>query len=61
MLAQSNQTAANQAVLRLVVVDQTGAGIPNASIVATPAGGQPVTAMSDDRGVVTMPPVAPVR
>ena len=63
LAAQSgNQTAANQAnqaTLRLVVVDQTGAGIPNASIVATPAGGQPVTAMSDDRGVVTLPPVAP--
>jgi hypothetical protein len=62
LTAQSgNQAAANQAnqaQLRLVVVDQTGAGIPNATVVVTPVNGQPVTAMSDDRGVVTMPPVA---
>ena len=29
---------ANQAQLRLVVVDETGAGIPNATIVVTPTG-----------------------
>jgi hypothetical protein len=48
----------NQAQLRLIVVDQTGAGIPGATVVVTPAAGQPITATSDDRGVVTMPVLA---
>ena len=30
---------ANQTTLRLVVVDETGAGIPNATIILTPATG----------------------
>jgi len=50
---------ANQAQLRLVVVDQTGAGIPNATVVVTPATGEPITVMSDERGVATLPPLAP--
>ena len=49
---------ANQAQLRLVVVDQTGAGIPNATVVVTPVSGEPITVMSDDRGVATLPPLA---
>ena len=54
-LAQS----ANQAQLRLVVVDQTGAGIPSATVVVTPASGEPLTVMSDERGLATLPPMAP--
>jgi hypothetical protein len=50
---------ANLAQLRLVIVDQTGAGIPNATITVTPQGGsQPVTATSDERGLATLPDVA---
>jgi len=52
------QNSNNQAQLRLIVVDQTGAGIPAATITVTPAVGEPVTATSDDRGVATLPPLA---
>jgi hypothetical protein len=45
---------ANQAQLRLVVVDETGAGIPGAAIVLTPASGTPVTGTSDERGLATL-------
>jgi hypothetical protein len=46
---------ANRSELRLVVVDQTGAGIPAATIVVTPAtGGTPLTATSDERGIATV-------
>ena len=45
---------ANQAQLRLVVVDETGAGIPNATVVVTPVSGEPITVMSDERGLVTV-------
>jgi outer membrane receptor protein involved in Fe transport len=47
--------AANQAELRLVVVDTTNSGIPTASVTITPATGTPVTAMTDERGLVTLP------
>src|SRR4030095_14820232 len=46
---------ANQTQLRLVVVDETGAGIPNATIIVTPATGSAVTFTSDDRGLATSP------
>jgi hypothetical protein len=43
------------AQLHLVVVDQTGAGIPAATITVTPAnGGTPVTGVSDERGVAEL-------
>ena len=43
------------AQLHLVVVDQTGAGIPAATITLTsPAGGAAVTAVSDERGVADL-------
>jgi hypothetical protein len=60
-LPSAAQTAqpAGQAQLRLIVADETGAGIPNAEVIVTPAGGAPVTAMSDERGVVTVPGLAP--
>ena len=50
--------AANQAQLRLVVVDQTGAGIPAATVIVTPQNGQAITFESDARGVATAPPMA---
>jgi hypothetical protein len=53
------QNAANQAQLRLVVVDQTGAGIPAATITVKPATGDPIVFASDDHGVALAPPLAP--
>jgi hypothetical protein len=50
--------SANQAQLRLVIVDQTGAGIPAATVTVTPASGAPITATSDERGVATLPALA---
>ena len=47
----SAQNANNQSQLRLVVVDETGAGIPQATITVTPASGEAVTFASDDRGL----------
>jgi hypothetical protein len=47
--------AANQAQLRVVVVDESGAGIPAATIVVTPDNGQPVEFMADERGLATSP------
>src|SRR5690606_38601567 len=47
---------ANLAQLRLVIVDQTGAGIPGAMVSVTPqGGGTPKSAVSDERGVATVP------
>jgi hypothetical protein len=48
---------ANQTQLRLVVVDETGAGIPSATIIVTPASGNAVTFMTDDRGLAMSPPL----
>jgi hypothetical protein len=47
--------AANQAELRLVVVDTTNSGVPTATVTVTPPTGTPVTVMTDDRGLVTIP------
>jgi hypothetical protein len=52
------QNANNQTQLRVVVVDETGAGIPQATIVVTPAGGEPVTFATDDRGLAMSPTLA---
>ena len=49
------QQNANQTQLRLVIVDQTGAGIPNATVIVTPQTGTAVTFQSDDRGLATSP------
>ena len=46
---------ANQTQLRLVVVDETGAGIPNATIIVTPATGNALTFTTDERGLATSP------
>jgi hypothetical protein len=55
--------AASDAQLRLIVVDQTSAGIPTATVTLTPPVGQPITAATDERGVVTIPslPVGTVK
>src|SRR5688572_7355052 len=50
---------ANQTQLRLVVVDETGAGIPNATIIVTPAAGNAVTFTTDARGVASAPVLTP--
>jgi hypothetical protein len=47
--------AAGDAQLRLIVVDQTSAGIPTATVTLTPPVGQPITVNTDERGVVTVP------
>jgi hypothetical protein len=53
------QTAATQSQLRLVVVDQTGAGIPAATVTVKPASGEPVVFVSDEKGVASSPDLAP--
>jgi hypothetical protein len=55
---QNNQ---NQASLRLVIVDDTGAGIPMADVTITSkvAGAQPVTYKSDDKGLAISPALTP--
>jgi len=54
----SAQNANNQTQLRLVVVDETGAGIPQATVTVTPAAGEVVTFTSDDRGLAMSPALA---
>ena len=51
----------NQASLRLVIVDDTGAGIPMADITITPkaAGATPITYKSDDKGLAISPALTP--
>src|SRR5688500_16055318 len=44
---------ANQTQLRLVIVDETGAGSPIAAITVTPAIGNAVTFTCDERGLST--------
>ncbi len=56
---QANQANQNQAMLQLVIVDQTGAGIPGAEVTITPKGGAAVTYKSNDRGLAIAPPLNP--
>ena len=49
------QQQPNTTELRLVIVDETGAGIPAATVTVTPASGQPVTFTGDDRGRAISP------
>jgi hypothetical protein len=55
----AQQNTNNQTQLRLVVVDETGAGIPQATVVVTPANGEPITFATDERGLA-MSPALPV-
>jgi hypothetical protein len=54
----AQQSPAAQTQLRVVVVDQTGAGIPAATITVTPPTGEPSSFSSDEHGVATasLPP-----
>ena len=42
----------NTSELRLIVVDETGAGIPAATVTVTPAAGEPVTFVGDDLSLI---------
>src|SRR5687767_13559901 len=53
------QNAANQTQLRLVIVDQTGAGIPAATVTVKPATGEPIEFTADDHGVAALPSLTP--
>ena len=55
----AQQPTANQTQLRLVIVDQTGAGIPTATVIVTPQTGAGITFQSDDRGLAISPPLTP--
>jgi hypothetical protein len=57
LLAQQNN--ANQTQLRLTIVDQLGGGVPAATVVIVPPAGEPVTVMSDERGIATAPTLTP--
>ena len=60
-LRAQNNANQNQAQLRLVIVDQTGAGIPMAdvTVTSTTAGGEPVTYKSDEKGLANSPALTP--
>src|SRR5688572_33163622 len=55
----SAQSAANDTQLRLIVVDQTGAGIPAATVTVKAAAGEPIVFVSDEHGVATSPALTP--
>jgi hypothetical protein len=50
---------ANQTQLRLVIVDQTGAGIPAATVTVKPAAGEAIEFTADDHGVAASPNLTP--
>jgi hypothetical protein len=59
-LHAQNTANQNQAQLRLVIMDQTGAGIPMADVTITPkSGGEPVTYKSDEKGLAISPNLTP--
>ena len=59
-LHAQNTANQNQAQLRLVIMDQTGAGIPMADVTVTPkSGGEPVTYKSDEKGLAISPNLTP--
>ncbi len=53
----AQQNSNNQTQLRVVVVDETGAGIPQATVVVTPPNGEPITFATDERGLAMSPPL----
>src|SRR5687768_17895438 len=55
----AQQNTAGQTQLRLTVVDQTGAGIPAATVTIKAKAGEPVTLVSDERGVAASPALTP--
>jgi len=54
-LAQAPPASNAPAQLRVVVLDQTGAGIPAAVVTVTAAGAAPVKIVADEKGVATIP------
>lgn len=56
-LAQARPATTSE--LRVVIVDETGAGIPAATVTVTPATGEPITFMGDDRGRAISPALTP--
>ena len=55
VLAQTPSRANAPAQLRLVILDETGAGIPSARITVSAPPAAPVTATADERGIATIP------
>ena len=55
LLAQTPAATPAQSQLRVTVLDQTGAGIPSAIVIATAAGGAPVKVTADQRGAAVLP------
>src|SRR4029453_2187503 len=55
VLAQAPPPANAPAQLRVVVLDETGAGIPSARITVTAPAGAPVNATADERGIAIVP------
>lgn len=47
------QTSSTDAQLKLLIVDQTGAVIPAATVTVQPATGEPVVFVSDEKGIAT--------
>ena len=52
-------SASQQAQLRVTVVDQTGAGLPAATVSVTPVGGAASDAVADDHGQLTLQSLTP--
>ena len=55
----AQQTNPNLTQLRLTIVDQLGGGVPAANVVIVPPAGEPVTVVSDERGIATAPGLTP--
>jgi hypothetical protein len=55
----AQQNTANQTQLRLTIVDQLGGGVPSATVIIVPPAGEPITVMSDERGIATAPALTP--
>lgn len=55
LFAQAPAPGVAQAQLRVVVLDQSGASLPGASVTVTAQGGAPVTINADERGLANLP------
>jgi len=54
LFAQAPAPGTNQAQLRIVVLDQSGAGIPGVSVMVTTLGGTPIKVDADQRGSASL-------
>jgi len=54
LFAQAPAPAAAPAQLRVVVLDDSGAGIPAAAVTVTPPGNQPLNVSADERGLANL-------